>query len=53
MNEPIFIGDDIKIVLTLIEPGRARVGIDAPEHLKIRRGDDDGYADRIKTEGKP
>ena len=36
-NERLFIGDDITIVVTDIRGDKVRLGIEAPEHVKILR----------------
>lgn len=38
-NECIEIGDDIEIKIVRIAAGRVRIGIDAPCHLRILRGE--------------
>jgi len=36
-NESIRIGDDVTITVMRIEPGQARIGIDAPRGLPVHR----------------
>lgn len=38
-DEKILIGDDIEITVCRIGPNAVRLGIDAPEHLNIVRGE--------------
>ncbi len=35
----VSIGDDVTIYVTRMEPGRVRLGIDAPEEIQIVRSD--------------
>lgn len=37
VGERIFIGDDIVITVFEAERGKARLGLEAPEHVKIYR----------------
>lgn len=46
-GETIFIGESIKITIVRIEPGRARVAIDAPRDMPIMRGELVGRDDRL------
>ena len=39
INEVIHIGDDIQVVVTKIQGDRVRLGIKAPKHMEIRRGE--------------
>ena len=46
-DETIVIGDDIEITVLVVDGSQIRVGIDAPEDVKILRGellDDDDAA---------
>lgn len=36
-NEAIIIGDDITVTVVQIEPGRVRIGIEAPKDVPINR----------------
>jgi len=38
-GESIHIGDDITITISKLDMGRARVSIDAPRHIEIRRAE--------------
>ncbi len=38
-NESIVIGDDISIRVVAVRGNRVRIAIDAPEHIRIRRGE--------------
>lgn len=46
-NEAIVIGEDIKVVLLSIDGDRARIGIEAPQNLRIFRSE---TVDGIKKE---
>lgn len=48
VDEGIWIGDDIRIVVVRVDNGRVRVGIVAPSDKQIDR---DEIRDRKKTEG--
>lgn len=37
LNESIIIGDNIKIVVIEISPGKVRLGIDAPRDVPVHR----------------
>ncbi|MSR58452.1 MAG: carbon storage regulator [Planctomycetaceae bacterium] len=37
LSESIQVGDDIRITVVQIRPGRVRLGIEAPPHVRIRR----------------
>ena len=39
VNERIQIGDDITITVVRLGPGAVRIGIDAPSHFSIVRGE--------------
>jgi carbon storage regulator len=39
VNERIDIGDEISITIVRIGPGSVRIGIDAPPHLQVLRGE--------------
>ena len=38
-GETILIGDDIEITVLVVDGSQIRVGIDAPENIKILRGE--------------
>ena len=38
-NESIHIGEEVRIVVVQIRPGRVRLGIEAPSHVRIRRSE--------------
>ncbi|MFK7821335.1 MAG: carbon storage regulator [Planctomycetaceae bacterium] len=38
-SESIVIGDDITIKVVRISGGRVRIAIDAPQHVKVSRGE--------------
>lgn len=46
-NEKIQIGDDIVITIVDIRSDKVRIGIDAPKHISVHRGE---VAERIKKE---
>ena len=46
-EEPMFIGDDIKITVLDIRGGQVRIGITAPQDIKIHREE---VYDRINQE---
>lgn len=52
-GEVIHIGPDIKLTVVGINPGCVRIGIEAPESVKILRSElivsEDCLADRIKS----
>lgn len=51
-EQRILIGPDIEIVLIECRDGTARLGIEAPEHINIRRAEiDDGRGSLDKPEG--
>lgn len=37
LSESIRVGDEIRITVVQIRPGRVRLGIEAPPHVRIRR----------------
>ena len=37
LNESICVGDEVRITIVQIRPGRVRLGIDAPPHIRVRR----------------
>lgn len=37
LSESIRVGDDIRITVVQIRPGRVRLGIEAPPYVRIRR----------------
>jgi len=39
VDEVIYIGDDIKVIVTEIRGNKCRIGIEAPSHLIIDRGE--------------
>ena len=39
VKERIMIGDDIEVWIHRIKPGHVRIGIEAPNHIPIRRGE--------------
>lgn len=47
-EESLFIGDDIKITVLDIRGGQVRIGITAPQDIKIHREE---VYDRINKEG--
>ncbi len=47
-EESLFIGDDIKITVLDIRGGQVRIGITAPQDIKIHREE---VYDRINQEG--
>ncbi len=47
-EESMFIGDNIKITVLDIRGGQVRIGITAPQDIKIHR---EGVYDRINQEG--
>ena len=47
-EESMFIGDDIKITILDIRGGQVRIGITAPQDIKIHREE---VYDRINQEG--
>ena len=38
-NEVVWIGDDIWITVVSVEAGKVRLGFNAPDEVKIRRGE--------------
>lgn len=36
-NEAIHIGDDIRVVVVDVQGGKVRLGIEAPDHIRIDR----------------
>lgn len=38
-GESIYIGEDIEIVVTQLNRGKIRLGINAPQDVRIRRGE--------------
>ena len=49
-NESIIIGDDIVITINEIKDGKARIGITAPDHVLVLRGElvVDNYQNRTE-----
>jgi carbon storage regulator len=39
MSESIYIGDDVRITVVQIRPGRVRLGIEAPDNVRVRRNE--------------
>lgn len=39
VGEEIVIGDDIRIIITEIQPGRVKVGVVAPRHVRVDRAE--------------
>src|SRR5690348_1181995 len=37
LHESIRVGDEVRIIIVEIRPGRVRLGIEAPPHVRIRR----------------
>ncbi|MGQ0633234.1 MAG: carbon storage regulator [Planctomycetaceae bacterium] len=37
LSESILVGDDVRITVVQVRPGRVRLGIEAPPHVRIRR----------------
>lgn len=55
VNERIQIGDDITITVVRLGPGAVRIGIDAPPHFEILRGElvDGLLDDGLSVDGEP
>ena len=47
VNEAVRIGDSIRVVVTRIERGKVRIGIEAPDEVKIFREE---LLDRVRVE---
>lgn len=48
-GEEVRIGDDIVVKVTRVQGGRVRIGIEAPQHVAITRGDSDEPPQPAKT----
>jgi carbon storage regulator len=48
IDEQIFIGDDVKIIILGIRGGQVRIGITAPKQVHVHRAE---VAARIKAQG--
>lgn len=48
IDEQIFIGDDVKIMILAIRGGQVRLGITAPKRVPVHRAE---VAARIKAQG--
>lgn len=49
-GQELWLGDDIKIKLLHAEPGQARLGIEAPESVVIKRAEIEGEFRRSKRD---
>jgi carbon storage regulator len=38
-QDKIFIGDDIVVTVTLVDRGKARIGVEAPAGVRVYRGE--------------
>jgi len=55
-GESIVIGNDIKVSIVKVQGRRIRIGIEAPDHVGIRRAEidvfDDSHVDSAKVENR-
>lgn len=52
-NERIRIGDDIVVTVTMIAPGRVKLGIEAPRHVAVHREEIYQRIVEGEAEGRP